>query len=180
MTNNFSDVETAQNVQQLCDIINKAIAKAELALAKAQNISEVKLLIQEINEASQILENHQKTIETIGSSIDQRLLDAQEIQNSLEGLKELPSQLSQFGLDQNILIEIKHYLNELQKAEKNIEQIKILSENSLQKNSKDGLLEIKTLSDKIRKEFNTYTSDLEKKAVSINAICVSFQEKYES
>ena len=179
MTNNFSDVETAQNVQQLCDIINKAIAKAELALAKAQNISEVKLLIQEINEASQILENHQKTIETIGSSIDQRLLDAQEIQNSLEGLKELPSQLSQFGLDQNILIEIKHYLNELQKAEKNIEQIKILSENSLQKNSKDGLLEIKTLSDKIRKEFNTYTSDLEKKAVSINAICVSFQEKFD-
>ena len=89
MTNNFSDVETAQNVQQLCDIINKAIAKAELALAKAQNINEVKLLIQEINEASQILENHQKTIEIIGNSIDQRLLDAQEIQNSLEGLKEL-------------------------------------------------------------------------------------------
>jgi hypothetical protein len=47
MDTNFSDLQIAQDVERLCNVINEALQKAEATLDEARKIDEMKELVNE-------------------------------------------------------------------------------------------------------------------------------------
>ena len=100
MNSEFSDIQTAQDLKKLCDVVNQVIHKAEVTLEKANKIDEMQALISEgksvrstIEETKKYLELKKEEIQKLDNFTTQNLLDSQELHDQLEKLKKLPKQL---------------------------------------------------------------------------------------
>ena len=109
MTNIRTDLEIAEDLRSLCQIIDEAIDKVNHILQRMQRIDEVRELIQDIDRASQNLEESERKLE--------------QAQSDIEHLKNLPQALRQLGIHENFLPEVQRILNEIRESRRWFEQL---------------------------------------------------------
>ena len=108
MTNIRTDLEIAEDLRSLCQIIDEAIDRVNLILQRMQRIDEVRELIQDIDRASQNLEESERKLE--------------QAQSDIEHLKNLPQALRQLGIHENFLPEVQRILDEVEQRRHWFEQ----------------------------------------------------------
>jgi len=108
MTNIRTDLEIAEDLRSLCQIIDEAIDRVNLILQRMQRIDEVRELIQDIDRASQNLEESERKLE--------------QAQSDIEHLRNLPQALRQLGIHENFLPEVQHILDEVEQRRHWFEQ----------------------------------------------------------
>jgi methyl-accepting chemotaxis protein len=182
MNSEFSDLQTAQDLKKLCDVVNQAIHKAEVTLEKANKIDEMQSLIAEgksvrstIEETKKYLELKKEEIQKLDNSTTQNLLDSQELHEQLEKLKKLPKQLAELGLDQQLLSNIQNHLSQLQNIDANI----ITHKNEIQELitfSQSQSDDIRTTLEKI-KTGKQIAEDLEQQARTLQLATVSLLQE---
>ena len=135
MTINYStDLDVARDLEQLCFIINEAVARATKVLEEAKEIDAVKALIKEIYTARKSLELIEGSIETIEESVNSNLKEAQIIYEGFQDLKKIPKQLDELGISNHILSDLHVILLEVQEAKEEVKETNNSSQEILQKN----------------------------------------------
>ncbi len=134
MTNNKrTDLDIAKDLEQLSSIVNESIERADNVLKKAQEIDEVKALIQEIYAARKSLESNQNMIQELEKSVSDKLIKSQIILNQLTATLEKTGEIDEI---QQLLIEIRSARVQLKESTQEIINVRSL-ENYLQEFKKN-------------------------------------------
>jgi cation transport regulator ChaC len=163
MSNNRTDLEIANDLQLLCQTVNEAIDRANSILQKAQQIDEVRELIQKIDGASQDLQQNQQLLQQTKVDYESKLKQLEQAQSDIGYLKNLPQKLIQLGISENLLEETQPVLDSLltskQEAGELIRTVEALSQNL--KKDEQLLQEIRTESESKFQQLARVQSDLE-------------------
>ncbi|APB34624.1 hypothetical protein GlitD10_2291, partial [Gloeomargarita lithophora Alchichica-D10] len=117
-----TDLETAEDLELLCQTIDEAIEKASDILQKTQQIDEVKKLIQNIETAVWDLKQNEQLLQQTKVECELKLQQLRKAQSDLESLNNLPQRLDQLGIRENVLQDMQRILEDVRESENLLQQ----------------------------------------------------------
>jgi methyl-accepting chemotaxis protein len=121
--NPIPDLQIAQDLENLTQVINESIKRAERTLQQAKKVDEVNILIAKIDRSCQELVKAQQTVKKTQDITSNQLQEAKEVEQNLHRLKEIPKQLEEIGISGNFLEELNLLLDNVTKVKKEIQTL---------------------------------------------------------
>jgi DNA repair exonuclease SbcCD ATPase subunit len=121
--NSIPDLQIAQDLENLTQVINESIERAEKTLQQAKKVDEVNILIAKIDRSCQELVKAQQILKITENITSNQLQEAKEVEQNLHRLKEIQKQLEEIGISGNFLEELNLLLDNVTKVKKEIQTL---------------------------------------------------------
>ncbi len=116
--NRPTDLQLAQDLDKLTEVIHESIERAEKTLLQVRKINEVNTLIAKIDRSCEELLKAQETVKKTQDTTSNHLQEAKAVEQSLHNLKEIPKQLEEIGISETFLQELNSLLDNVNNVKK--------------------------------------------------------------
>jgi hypothetical protein len=116
--NRPTDLQLAQDLNKLAEIIHESLERAENTLLQVKKINEVNTLIAKIDRSCEELLKAQETVKKTQDTTSNHLQEAKAVEQSLRNFKEIPKQLEEIGISKTFLQELNSLLDNVNNVKK--------------------------------------------------------------